>query len=93
MRKNLDEKVLAIITRDGVGRGGVDEWIIASSIYPWDKYRSKHGAWIRAIIQAGERLQKRGLVGCFMVSHGEGTSDTRIWFSKGETGHPLPPDP
>ncbi len=80
----LDDKVLAVIRKEGKGIGGVDEWFIASSIYPWDGHdmRRKRGAWIRAVIGACCRLQERGLVGTFTVSHGEGTVGTRIWGAR-----------
>ena len=79
----LDDRVLSII-QDCKGYGGCDEWEIASSIYNWgdSKQRSKHGAWIRAIISSCHRLQKQGLVGYFWVSHGEGVSGTRIWCAR-----------
>ena len=83
---SLDDKVLKVI-KDSPFSGGTDEWFIASSIYPWDKAnsRSKHGAWIRAVISAGQRLQKNGLVGCYIVSHGMpgyNAPQTRLWFAK-----------
>ena len=83
----IDGKVLAIIREQGAGCGGVDEWEIASSIYPWDApgCRSKHGAWINQVIRAGERLQAKDLVGCYAISHGLPGYDapqSRIWFAK-----------
>ncbi len=82
----IDDKMLEIIKREGEGRGGVDEWFIASSIYPWavSACRGKHGAWINQVIRAGRRLQAKGLVGSFIVSHGEpgyNAPQTRIWFA------------
>ena len=86
----LEQRVLAIL-RTGKGRGGCDEWEIASSFYPWNdsKQRKKHGAWIHAIAAAGYRLTKKGLAGSYMVSHGTqgyNAPQTRIWFitKKGE---------
>lgn len=58
-----------------------DEWEIASSIYSWNEdNRSKHGAWIRVIVQALWRLWKCGKVNYFWQSHGEGVPGDRIWF-------------
>ena len=89
----LEDKVLAVILKYGEGRGGCDEWEIASSIYPWDDFsqRAKHGAWIRAIIQAGQRLQKNGLAGSYLVSHGlpgYNAPQSRIWFAKKKSNDP-----
>jgi hypothetical protein len=80
----IDEKVLEVIRKNGDGVGGVDEWIIASFIYPWDEdgMRPKHGAWINQVIRACCRLQEKGLVGSYMVSHGCNASGTRVWFAK-----------
>lgn len=73
----IDDRILEVLT-DGESKG---EWEIASSIYPWsEKNRSKHGAWIRVIVQALWRLEKRGAVGYFGVSHGDGVPGDRIWL-------------
>ena len=80
----LERRVLAILLT-GKGRGGCDEWEIASSLYPWDdsKQRRKHGAWIHAIAAAGYRLTKKGLAGSYIISHGAqgyNAPGDRIWF-------------
>lgn len=86
-KKNFDDKVLAVLQKpEYLGHGGVDEWEIASSIFPWDGagMRSKHGAWIRAVVQAGYRLQQKGLAGNFMVLHhppGHNGPESRVWFA------------
>lgn len=41
---------------------------------------AKHGAWIRVVVQALHRLQQKGLVGYFWLSHGEGVSGSRLWL-------------
>jgi hypothetical protein len=73
----IDDRVLEVLS-DGESRG---EWEIASALYPWHDIalRSKRGAWIRCIVQALWRLERRGAVGYFWVSHGEGVPGDRIW--------------
>ena len=87
MKIDIDEKMLKIL-KERDAYGGTDEWFIASSIFDWDGKgnRKKHGAWIRCVIQAGIRLQNKGLVGHFMVSHGQpgyNAPDSRLWFLRG----------
>ena len=82
LEKKIDDLILQILS-DGKSR---NEWEIASSLYPWNDNttRSKHGAWIRCVVQALWRLQRQGLVGYFWTSHGEGTAGDRIWVTSQE---------
>ena len=77
----IDENIIQVLS-DALDH---DEWDIAFHIHDWtdSTLRSKHGAWIRSIVQALRRLQDRGLVSYFWVSHGEGVSGTRVWFKRG----------
>jgi len=73
----IDDRILKVLS-DGKSKG---EWEIAFSIYPWsDTNRSKHGAWIRVIVQALWRMEQRGEVGHFWQGHGDGVPGDRIWF-------------
>ena len=88
----IDDKVLEVIRKYTRERNGADDWLIASSIYNWDGegMRPKHGAWITQVNQAGMRLQKRGLVGAFIVSHGlpgYNAPQSRVWFAR-DNPHP-----
>ncbi len=82
MDKKIDDKILSLLS----DRESYNEWDIARGLYPWDEkgQRSKHGAWIRVIVQALWRLWNRGMVNYFWVSHGEGIAGTRMWFRCGE---------
>ena len=73
----VDDRILEVLS-DAQSKG---EWEIASSIYPWSEpNRSKHGAWIRVIVQALWRLWRKGKVGYFWQSHGDGVPGDRIWY-------------
>ena len=76
----IDERVLEVL-EDGQSK---DEWEIAQAVYPWsDKNRSKHGAWIRVIVQALWRLQQRGKITCLWQGHGLGIPTARrIWVRR-----------
>lgn len=76
MADKTDGKILNILS-DGDSWG---EWAIARRLYGWnDSNRSKHGAWIRSIVQALWRLESHGLVAYFWVGHGEGVPGDRMW--------------
>jgi len=80
MRK-VDDRVLEILS-DGEQ---YSEWELAQKLWPWDdSNRSKHGAWVRVLVQALWRLHRSGRVGYFWVSHGEGMPGDRIWFRSSE---------
>lgn len=74
----LDDKILRILG-DAQSHS---EWDIAFHLYDWtdSKLRSKHGAWIRCIVQALWRMQQKGSVGYFWASHGEGIAGDRMWL-------------
>ena len=77
MKLKIDDRILEVLG-DGESH---DEWDIAVHLYPWDNTnRSKHGAWIRVIVQALWRLSKQGKVGYFWVGHGDGVAGDRIWL-------------
>jgi len=77
----IDDKILQVLS-DAQSHG---EWDIACHIYDWTiENRSKHGAWIRSIVQALWRLEEKGDVGHFWQSHGEGVPGDRIWFRSSE---------
>lgn len=75
----IDSKILQVLA-DGESHS---EWDIASCLHNWNdsRSRSKHGAWIRSIVQALWRMEQKGLVFYFWVSHGAGTAGDRMWFS------------
>ena len=74
----IDDKILEVLS-DAQPHG---EWDIAFHLHDWsdNNLRSKHGAWIRSIVQALWRLNQIGNVGYFWVSHGEGIPGDRMWF-------------
>ena len=80
----VDDKILEILRKAyDDGEYSLDEWAIARILYPqWDDdgMRSKRGAWIRVIVQAGWRLYAKGLVGYFFISH------TRMWCTLQSVG-------
>jgi len=77
MKQKIDDRILEVLG-DGESYG---EWEIASHLYPWSgTNRSKHGAWIRAIVQALWRLHKQGKVGYFWQGHGDDAAGDRIWL-------------
>lgn len=84
MMAKIDDKILAILG-DGESRS---EWYLAQRIYPWenDRQRSRHGAWIRVIVQSLWRMWNRGTVNYFWQKHGEGIQSTRIWFKCSDKG-------
>lgn len=89
MKKGIDDKMLNYIRKQGEGYGGCDEWEIARAIFPFDDVEQRHkkGAWIRCIVQAGIRLQEKGLAGSYMVRHGMpgyNAWQSRIWFARTE---------
>ena len=84
----IDDRILEVL-RVAQPKG---EYEIALSIYPWNETnRSKHGAWIRAIVQALWRLEQHGIVGHFWESHGDGVPGDRIWVRYSEGGEASPP--
>jgi len=77
MLSKIDKKILQLLS-DGQTYG---EWDIAFRLYDWDDTnRSKHGAWIRCIVQSLWRLEYQGWVAHFWISHGEGVAGDRMWF-------------
>lgn len=72
----IDDKILKVLQR---AETSVSEWDIARALYPWDdlKFRAKHGAWVRSIVQALWRLYFKGLVGYFFEENGI----YRFWFA------------
>ena len=73
----IDDRIFELLG-DAQSKG---EWDIAFHLYPWEETnRSKHGAWIRSIVQALWRLEASGKVYHFWVSHGEGVAGDRMWF-------------
>ena len=55
----IDDKILQVLS-DTQSHG---EWDIAYHLYGWTtENRSKHGAWIRSIVQALWRLQEKGML-------------------------------
>ena len=77
MKVKITDKILGVLS-DGQSHG---EWEIAFHLYGWnDSNRSKHGAWIRLIVQALWRLERDGNVSHFWVSHGKGVAGDRMWF-------------
>lgn len=82
MKVKIDDKILEVLQNPSTSIG---EWEIAFRIYDWnDSNRSKHGAWIRSIVQALWRLENIGKVSHFWVSHGEGVAGDRMWFRRKE---------
>ena len=84
MKETIDDKVLRVLLERDVGYGGCDDWFIASSIYPWDGNRRKHGAWIRVVNQAGLRLKNKGLANGYSLSHGlpgYNAPQSSIWYA------------
>lgn len=78
LEMKIDDKILQVLS-DVQSHG---EWDIAFHLYDWADFslRSKHGAWIRSIVQALWRLEYKGIVAHFWVSHGEGVAGDRMWF-------------
>ncbi len=76
----IDDRILRVLN-DAESHG---EWDIAFHLYDWtdSNLRSKHGAWIRSIVQSLWRLSQKGLVGYFWVSHGEGVAGDRMWIRR-----------
>ena len=74
---NIDNRIFELLG-DAQSHG---EWDIACHLYDWnDSNRSKHGAWIRSIVQALWRFENKGMVYHFWVSHGAGVAGDRMWF-------------
>lgn len=78
----IDDKILEVLG-DAQSHS---EWNIAFNLYDWadSNLRSKHGAWIRSIVQSLWRMYRKGWVGYFWTSHGEGVAGDRIWFRSRE---------
>ena len=82
VKTKIDDRILKALGDAGESLG---EWSLAYRLWPWnDSNRSKHGAWIRVLVQALWRMEKRGSVGHFWVSHGEGVAGDRVWFRSSE---------
>lgn len=82
MKIKIDDKILEVLS----DANSYSEWDIAFRLYDWNdsELRSKHGAWIRSIVQALWRLWQENHVGYFWVSHGEGVPSSRMWFRSKE---------
>ena len=81
MKMKIDDKILGVLG-DAEPHG---EWDIAFHLYDWTiENRSKHGAWIRCIVQALWRMNEKGWVGYFWISHGEGMAGDRMWVRRRE---------
>jgi len=81
MEARIDDRILEVLS-DARPHG---EWDIALRIYDWvDSTRAKHGAWIRCIVQSLWRMENKGIVYHFWVSHGNGVAGDRMWFRSNE---------
>jgi len=79
-RAKLTERVLDVLGSSDLPLG---EWELAFKLYPWStSNRSKHGAWIRVIVQSLWKLESQGRVSHFWVSHGFGVAGDRMWFRR-----------
>ncbi len=81
MADKIDDRIMGILSKLEP-MGSMSEWAIACRLHDWnDNNRSKHGAWIRSIVQVLWRLERRGLVSHFWASHGEGVPGDRMWLA------------